>query len=55
LDKQDKGQFEVVKCDDGMIYDRYSSNCDKEGEGYEFVICNGIEYPKGTDYCHPKN
>jgi hypothetical protein len=55
LDKQDKGQFEVVKCDDSIIYDRDSTNCDEEGKGYEFVICNGVEYPKGTECEDIKN
>jgi hypothetical protein len=48
LDKQDKGQADVVKCDDGVIYYCDSTNCDK-GKGYEFVICNGVEYHEGTD------
>ena len=49
LNKQDKGQFEVVKCDNGIIYDPDSTNCDEQGKGYEFVICNGVEYPERTD------
>ena len=49
LDNQDKGQADVVKCDDGIIYDRDSTDCDEEGKGHEFVICNGVDYPKGTD------
>ena len=49
LDNQDKGQADVVKCDDGVTYYRDSTDCDEEGKGYEFVICNGVDYPKGTD------
>jgi hypothetical protein len=55
LDKQDKGQFEVVRCDDGIMYDRDSTTCDEEGDGYEFVICNGVEYPKGIECEDVKN